>query len=115
MSSSIMQQKCPLCLNPITVTDVTRGEEVCSKCGFVLSQRAEELGSESYSSSDGEDIGRYGLPASLAIHDMGLATIIGKTGRDATGKPLPAAMKTMMERLRIGIQEVILMNQSIKT
>ena len=34
------------------------------------------------------------------MHDMGLATIIGPTDRDATGKPLSASMKSTIERLR---------------
>ncbi len=34
------------------------------------------------------------------MHDMGLATIIGPTNRDATGKPLSASMKSTIERLR---------------
>lgn len=101
MTSNTMQQKCPLCIDGIILTDATRGEEICSKCGFVLSQRAEELSPESYSSDRGDDLNRCGTPASLAIHDMGLATIIGQTGRDATGKPLSGAMKSMIERLRI--------------
>ncbi|MDE1765610.1 MAG: transcription initiation factor IIB [Thaumarchaeota archaeon] len=99
--ASTVQQNCPLCIDGIILTDATRGEEICSKCGFVLSQRAEELGPESYSYSDRDDLSRCGIPASLAIHDMGLATIIGQTGRDATGKPLSGAMKSMIERLRI--------------
>lgn len=102
MTNTTVQQKCPRCIEGVVVTDVTMGEEICSKCGFVLSQRAEELGPEWRSCSDGrEGLSRCGIQASLAIHDMGLATVIGQTGRDASGKPLSAAMKSMIERLRI--------------
>jgi transcription initiation factor TFIIB len=38
---------------------------------------------------------------SLAIHDMGLASIIGKTNRDAAGKKMDNAMHTAMQRLRM--------------
>ncbi|MEK6930619.1 MAG: transcription initiation factor IIB, partial [Thermoproteota archaeon] len=37
---------------------------------------------------------------SLAMHDMGLATIINPQNKDATGKPLTASMKSTIERLR---------------
>jgi transcription initiation factor TFIIB len=44
---------------------------------------------------------RTGVPGSLAIADMGLATIIGRNDRDASGRPLDAEMRAIMERLRI--------------
>jgi transcription initiation factor TFIIB len=34
------------------------------------------------------------------MHDMGLATIINPQNKDASGKPLTASMKSMIERLR---------------
>jgi transcription initiation factor TFIIB len=34
------------------------------------------------------------------MHDMGLATIIGPTNKDSTGKPLSSSMKSTIERLR---------------
>ena len=40
------------------------------------------------------------MPTSLAMHDMGLATVINPQNRDATGKPLTASMKSTIERLR---------------
>jgi transcription initiation factor TFIIB len=41
------------------------------------------------------------MPTSLARHDMGLATIIGRINMDASGHALDPAMRTTMERLRI--------------
>ncbi|MFB3113431.1 MAG: transcription initiation factor IIB family protein, partial [Nitrosopumilaceae archaeon] len=41
-----------------------------------------------------------GAPTSLAMHDMGLSTIIGKANKDSTGKPLSGSMKSSIERLR---------------
>jgi len=43
---------------------------------------------------------RTGIPTSLARHDMGLATIIGRPDRDASGQRIDAAMRSAMERLR---------------
>jgi transcription initiation factor TFIIB len=54
----------------------------------------------SFSKEEHEGRSRTGVPTSLAMHDMGLATIIGPTDRDATGKPLSASMRSTIERLR---------------
>ena len=43
---------------------------------------------------------RSGGPISLARHDMGLSTIIGSSGRDASGQLLTASMRSTIERLR---------------
>jgi transcription initiation factor TFIIB len=43
---------------------------------------------------------RTGISISLARHDMGLSTVIGKTNRDATGKMINAEMHTTIQRLR---------------
>jgi transcription initiation factor TFIIB len=42
-----------------------------------------------------------GLPTSLARHDMGLATIIGRINIDASGHALDPAMRSTMDRLRL--------------
>ncbi|OLD28910.1 MAG: transcription initiation factor IIB, partial [Thaumarchaeota archaeon 13_1_40CM_2_39_7] len=54
----------------------------------------------SFSKEEHEDRSRTGTPTSLAMHDMGLATIIGPADKDASGKPLSASMKSTIERLR---------------
>jgi transcription initiation factor TFIIB len=41
------------------------------------------------------------MSTSLARHDMGLSTIIGRTDRDASGQRIDAAMRSTMDRLRI--------------
>ena len=40
------------------------------------------------------------MSTSLARHDMGLSTIIGRTDRDASGQKIDAAMRSTMERLK---------------
>ncbi|MGA1975358.1 MAG: transcription initiation factor IIB, partial [Conexivisphaerales archaeon] len=47
-----------------------------------------------------ESRSRVGIPTSLAMHDMGLATVIGSENRDASGKNLAGSVRTAMERLR---------------
>lgn len=84
------------------LTDNATGERFCGRCGFVISERVEESGPEwrSFSKDEYDDRSRTGSPTSLAMHDMGLATIIGHANSDATGKPLSASMKSTIERLR---------------
>jgi transcription initiation factor TFIIB len=43
---------------------------------------------------------RTGFPSSLAIADNGLATVIAKSDRDASGHLLDAEMRAIMQRLR---------------
>lgn len=85
------------------VTDITTGERFCGGCGFVNTERIEESGREwrSFSKEEYDNRSRTGSPTSLAMHDMGLATIIGHENKDSTGKPLSASMKSMVKRLRI--------------
>ncbi len=84
------------------VTDSSTGERFCGECGFVINERIDDSGPErrAFSKEEHEDRTRTGGPSSLAIHDMGLATIIGHDDRDATGKPLSASMKSTIKRLR---------------
>ena len=53
-----------------------------------------------FSNEEHEDRSSTGIPTSLAIHDMGLATVIGRTDRDASGKKIDTAMHATMQRLR---------------
>ncbi len=85
------------------VTDNATGEMFCGNCGYVLNERIEESGPEwrAFSKEEHEDRSRTGIPTSLAMHDMGLATIIGPVDKDASGKPLSASMRNTIERLRV--------------
>lgn len=82
--------------------DGTGSELYCSDCGLVLKERLADAGPEwrSFSSDEKGDRSRAGLPTSIAIHDMGLATTIGIANRDASGKSLSGSMKSTVERLR---------------
>jgi len=94
--------KCQRCVKGSMLTDNNTGEMFCSKCGFVASDRTEREGPEwrSFSKDEHGDRARAGTPTSLAMHDMGLATIINPINKDASGKPLSTSMKTTIERLR---------------
>jgi transcription initiation factor TFIIB len=93
--------KCPSCNNEKIITDSESGEIICVKCGRVISDKLQEIGPEwrTFSTDETEAMTRTGIPQSLARHDMGLSTIIGRTDRDASGNKLDAAMRTRMNRL----------------
>jgi len=94
--------KCTRCGKGPLVIDSSGGEVNCSSCGFVVVDKIEEEGPEwrAFSKEEKDDRARTGVPSSLAMHDMGLATVIGAEDRDAAGRSLPASMKAAIERLR---------------
>ena len=96
------KDRCPRCGKGNLVTDTNTGENFCNKCGLVVTDQSVDSGPEwrSFSKEEHEGRSRTGVPTSLAMHDMGLATIIGPQDRDATGKPLSASMRSTIERLR---------------
>ena len=93
--------KCPSCSNKKTITDSESGEVVCSKCGRVLSDKLLETGQEwrTFAADETDTRARTGMPESLARHDMGLSTIVGRADRDASGNKLDPAMRIRMNRL----------------
>src|SRR5919198_6348892 len=73
------------------VTDPESGEIICSNCGMVLSDKVEDTSHLERPVFTGagqidETRARTGAPTSLARHDMGLATIIGRADRDSSGQ-----------------------------
>ena len=94
---------CLICKNNRIVTDSESGEIICSNCGTVISDRNQEISRPEwrfYSAEQENDRSRTGIPITLAKADMGLATIIGKDDRDASGHLLDGAMRNRMQRLR---------------
>ena len=95
--------RCPRCGKNSLVLDMTMGEQVCTNCGYVVKDIIEEVGPEwrNFSKESGEgDRSRVGAPTSLAMHDMGLSTMIGLEGGDASGRALESSMRQQFERLR---------------
>ncbi|MGC1930435.1 MAG: TFIIB-type zinc ribbon-containing protein [Candidatus Nitrosopolaris sp.] len=94
--------KCQSCGNDQIITDSESGEVICNKCGRVISDRLQETGPEwrTFATNETEGRTRTGRAPSLARHDMGLSTVIGRTDRDANGNKLDVAMRTRMRRLK---------------
>ena len=96
---------CSSCNNNTSqiITDTESGEIICRNCGMVMLDNVQESRPEWRSFTTDEvnnSRSRTGMPTSLARHDKGLATIIGRANKDASGQVLDAAMRTTMERLR---------------
>lgn len=99
MQSSIVSCMCGK--DQQLVTDLESGEIACSKCGLVSSDRVQESGAEWRTfGSERNDRSRVGSPITLAYHDMGLATVIGKENRDSSGRQLEPLMNASIQRLR---------------
>lgn len=96
-----MLAKCVVCYSEKTVTDDSTGEVICRNCGVVLAENIEvSTGKRAFSKEEFESRSQTGAPNSLARHDMGLSTVIGKVYKDASGAKIDGEMKATMERLR---------------
>ena len=94
-------KKCGYCASTELVTDDNTGETICSKCAVVTENENRESNSpERFMQSEEGDNRRAGAPTSLTMHDMGLATVIGKKNVYSTGKPLSSVTKSTIDRLR---------------
>jgi transcription initiation factor TFIIB len=93
---------CCACSISRPITDPESGEIICSNCGFVFSDRAQASCAEwrTFGSGRNSERVRVGSPISITQHDMGLATIIGKSDKDSSGQKLDPSMNLMMHRLR---------------
>ena len=94
---------CSICRSNQIITDAESGEMICSRCGQVISDKILETTPEwrNFPDSNGSNHrSRTGMSTSLARHDMGLSTIIGRTDRDASGQKIDALMRSTMERLK---------------
>ena len=99
MQTSILSCICGL--DQQLVTDPECGEIICSKCGLVSPDRVMESRAEWRTfDSEGTERARTGSPTSLAQHDMGLSTIIGKENKDSSGRQLDSSVSTTIQRLR---------------
>jgi transcription initiation factor TFIIB len=104
MHPTVPPLTCHLCLKEQTViTDVESGEVICGNCGMVITDKVQDTTNpewRAFTVEEQNSKARTGAPTSLALYDMGLSTIIGRTNRDASGQILDASMRSTIERLR---------------
>lgn len=90
-------------LSDLVVTDPDTGELIRKDTGEVISDNAFSLDKEwrAFEPEEDKSRSRAGAPTSLAFHDMGLSTVIGKGSTDASGNQIDAATQMRMGRLRM--------------
>ncbi len=83
------------------ISDQESGETVCGNCGLVLSDKTVETRAEWRNfGAETAHRTRAGDPTSLARHDMGLATVIGRENTDARGALLSTTVRFAIGRWR---------------
>jgi transcription initiation factor TFIIB len=87
----------------LVVVDPDTGELIRKDTGEVISDNAlsQEKEWRAFEPEEDRDRARTGAPTSLAFHDMGLSTVIGRGSTDASGKQIDSATKMRMGRLRM--------------
>ncbi|MGA9845655.1 MAG: transcription initiation factor IIB [Nitrososphaeraceae archaeon] len=114
MKNEVTSIICPVCnISPVrkvdpsktstVITDVESGEIICSRCGMVIYEHIEDStrpDTRTFGNEQDYNKIRLGPPTSIAYHDMGLSTTIGRTDKDASGRKLDAATYSKMQRLR---------------
>jgi transcription initiation factor TFIIB len=86
------------------ITDIESGEIICGNCGMVILEKTQDdthQEQRAFTLDEAYNRARTGSPISLARHDMGLSTIIGRDNKDAKGHTLDTTMRYTIERLRI--------------
>ena len=93
--------KCSICGRIRTaIADPDSGEIVCSNCGMVITEKnQDDVNPErrAFTYEEQNATTRTGAP-SPCRHDKGLATIIGKPTKDASGRILDAKMHVQPSR-----------------
>lgn len=86
------------CNDSILVTDFDTGEIICQRCAKVLQERMPYMRKESVFL---EKESSHGDNTSIAIHDRGLSTVIGKSNTDFIGRKLDWQTRQTMNRMRL--------------
>jgi len=93
---------CPVCGKPL-IGDTFKGEVVCPLCGFVVSEQLMDRGPEWKAIVEPEDKAkrvRVGAPRTIALHDFGLSTIIGRDMKDSHGQYLDRKARNQYYKLQ---------------
>ena len=85
------------------ITDPESGETICGTCGMVITDKIEDTihpEQRMHTFEVGNKKARTGAPSSLARHDRGLTTVIGRSDKDASGQKIDSSTRSTFERLR---------------
>jgi transcription initiation factor TFIIB len=84
------------------ITDLESGEIVCGSCGMVAQGQIQDTRREltENPASGLSNVSGVGPQSSLAMHDMNLSTMIGRSNRDSYGQMINSSNQAKMSRLR---------------
>jgi len=101
MNQEIVHSRCPKCGSPEVIIDQENGEEVCSRCGIVITEDIVNTGPEwrAFSQAERDARARIGSAATYTQYDKGLYTAFSGN-RDARGNRLDQEMRNRMRKLR---------------
>ncbi len=102
MTIKIYRPNSAILADLVVVTDPETGELIRKDTGEVISDNmlSQEKEWRSFDTVEHENRARTGTPTSLALHDMGLSTVIGKEATDASGNIIDTGTRMRMSRLR---------------
>ena len=84
------------------ITDLESGEIICGGCGMVSPGQILDTRREltENPASGLNNVSGVGPQSSLAMHDMNLSTVIGRSNRDSYGQVINSSNQAKMSRLR---------------
>ena len=103
LEESLNKRKvCINCGGTSFTKDYVRGENICTSCGLVLSERTTDRGPEwrAFTTEERNARARTGAPMTLTIADRGLSTVIDWRNRDASGRALTSTTRAAIYRMR---------------
>jgi transcription initiation factor TFIIB len=102
MTNKALRPHSAILADSVVITDPETGELIRKDTGEVISDNmlSREKEWRSFDTVDVENRVRTGTPTSLAFHDMGLSTVIGKEATDASGNNIDTGTRMRMNRLR---------------
>jgi len=97
-----IKEVCMGCGQSTFTKDYTRGEQTCTVCGLVASDRTADRGPEwrAFTSEERNARARVGAPATFTMADKGISTMIDWRNKDASGKVLKSDTRAAMYRMR---------------
>jgi transcription initiation factor TFIIB len=101
-ASSSKREVCLGCGGTSFTKDYSRGDQICTSCGIVLSESAADRGPEwrAFTPEERDARARTGAPMTLTIADKGLSTTIDWRNRDAQGRVLKGKTRAAIHRMR---------------
>ncbi len=96
------REVCMGCGESLFTNDYARGENICTSCGLVASDRIADRGPEwrAFTSEERDAKARTGAPMRLSIADKGLSTTIDWRNKDASGRTLTTSTRAAIYRMR---------------